>query len=344
MTAANSGSNALLSILDIAKRTDPDGAVPVIAEMLAQKNEMIMDIPWIEGNLPTGQRNTLRTGLPQAYWKVPNTGTSSSKSTTAQIDEACGILEAWSVIDYDVAELNGNVQKYRLSESDPFIEAMTQQLAGTLWYGNTGVNTERFMGFSTRFGAISGAINAQNILNANGQGSTNASLWLIGWGPNSVYGIYPRGTIGGLQHKDFGNRPIQTSVSLGQGYLDAWVEKWQWKCGVAVKNWGYVVRCANVSVPDLVNGSGTQNAQQLIKLMARMQSRLPSGLGITPVYYMNRTLYSMLRVQGLDKSQNAISVIPGLSQFGNPLRGTLVFDGVPIRLSDQLLLTESAIS
>lgn len=73
-------------------------------------------------------------------------------------------------------------------------------------------------------------------------------------------------------------------------------------------------------------------------------SRLPSASGVTPVYYMNRTLYSMLRVQSLDKSQNALSVTQGLDQFGHPLRGTLVFDNIPIRLNDQLLLNEAAIS
>lgn len=339
---ASTGNN-VLSLLDIAKRTDPDGAVPVIAELLSQKNEIMNDIPWVEGNLPTGTRNTLRTGLPQINWKIANQGTNGSKSTTAQIDEAAGILEGWSVVDYDVAMLNGNVNKYRLTEADAFIESMMQQLTGTLWYGNTNVNTERFMGFSPRYGSIASAVNAQNILNALGTGSTNASVWLIGWGQNSIYGIYPRGTIGGLQHEDFGRRPVQTSTTLGQGYLDAYVEKWQWKCGLAVKDWRYACRIANVSVPDLVAGLGTQGAQQLIKLMARALSRLPSRGGITPRFYMNRTLYSMLMIQGLDKSQNILSVNPGLSQFGTP-ENVLSFLDVPIRLSDQLLLTESAIS
>ena len=126
--------------------------------------------------------------------------------------------------------------------------------------------------------------------------------------------------------------------------MAAYVDQWNWKCGLAVKDWRYVVRCANVNIADLTGGTGTQNAQQLIKLMSRLMSRLPSPAGVTPVFYMNRTLYSMLRVQSLDKSQNALSVTQGLDQFGHPLRGTLVFDNIPIRLSDQLLLTESAIS
>ena len=234
---ATSNGNALLTLLDIAKRTDPDGDVPVIAELLSQRNEILADMSWKEGNLPTGTRNTMRTGLPQAYWKIPNAGTSSSKSTTTQIDEACGILEAWSVIDYDIAELNGNVSKYRLTETEGFIESMEQQFAGALFYGDTTVNPERLTGFAPRFGAISSAVNAQNILNAGGGGSTNTSVWLVCWGDNTVYGIYPRSTRAGLYHKDFGERIIQTSVTLGQGYLHAYVDKWQCSYGLGLDWW-----------------------------------------------------------------------------------------------------------
>lgn len=343
MVAANAGSNNTLSILDIAKRTDPNGDVPIIAELLSQKNEIINDIPWLEGNLATGTRNTLRTGLPTANWKVANTGTNASKSTTAQIDEAAGILEAWSVIDYDVAQMNGNVNKYRLSEADAFLESLSQQLVGTLFYGNTSVNSERFMGLSPRYNVISGAINAQNIIGALGTGSTNTSVWLVGWGMNSVYGIYPRGTIGGLQHKDWGERIIQTSTAIGQGYMHAYVDKWQWKCGLAVKDWRNAVRIANVSVPDLTGGSGTQNAQQLLKLMARALVRLPSPNGVSPVFYMNRTVFSILMIMGLDKSQNILSVQEGLTQFGKP-GVNMSFIGIPIRFCDQLLNTEAQIS
>lgn len=341
MVAAQGGNT--LTLLDIAKRTNPDGAVPVIAELLMQKNDVLMDIPWLEGNLPTGTRNTVRTGLPQANWKIANSGTNASKSTTTQIDEACGILEAWSVIDYDVAQLNGNVNKYRMTEADAFIESMSQQLSGTLWYGNSLVNSERFTGLSPRYGTIASNVASQNILNANGAGSDNSSVWLIGWGANSVHGIYPRGTVGGLQHQDFGRRPIQTSVTLGQGYLDAYVDKWQWKCGVAVKDWRYVVRCCNIDISDLISGSGTQGAQQLLKLMSRMMSRFPNWGSVTPVFYMNRTVYSMLRVQTLDKSQNALGVFDALNQMGMPMK-EMRYDGIPVRFSDQLLLTESVVS
>lgn len=341
MVAAN--ANLSLTLMDLTKRTDPDGEVPIIAELLSQKNDILIDMPWKEGNLPTGTRNTVRTGLPTVAFKRVNQGNSGSKSTTAQIDEAAAIIEAWSVIDYDAAMLNGNAEKYRMTEADAFLESMSQVLSETLIYGNNGVNVERFTGFATRFGAISGAVNSQNILNALGTGSTNTSLYLVGWGENTVWGIYPRGTVGGLQHWNFGDRPWPTSNTFGAGMIHAFVDLWHWYCGLAVKDWRFVVRCANISVPDLVNGSGTQGAQQLIKLMSRMRSRIPSWGSIKPVFYCNRTVQEMLMIQGLDKSQNILSVQDGINQFGE-LYKELRFLGIPIRIIDQLLLTESAIS
>ena len=90
----------------MGKRLDPDGDVPLIAELLNQTNEILDDMQWKEGNLPTGHRITMRTGLPTVAWRLLNNGITPSKSTTAQIDEQCGMLEAWSEVDKDLAELN----------------------------------------------------------------------------------------------------------------------------------------------------------------------------------------------------------------------------------------------
>jgi hypothetical protein len=92
-----------LSLADWAKRLDPDGKVPTIVELLSQSNEVLLDMQWREGNLPTGHRTTVRTGLPAVAWRLLNQGVTPSKSTTAQIDEQCGMLEAWSEVDKDLA-------------------------------------------------------------------------------------------------------------------------------------------------------------------------------------------------------------------------------------------------
>lgn len=140
-----------LSLADWAKRLDPDGkSVAPVVEMLSQTNEILEDAVFVEGNLPTGHRLTIRTGLPAVYYRLINQGTPSSKSTTAQVDEACGILEARSHIDVLLANLNGNTAAFRLSEDQAFIEAMNQTMAGAMFYGNPAVDPRQFLGFAPR--------------------------------------------------------------------------------------------------------------------------------------------------------------------------------------------------
>lgn len=333
-----------LNLADWAKRIDPDGKVAKVVELLNQTNDILQDMLFIEGNLPTGHRTTVRTGLPTAAWRLLNGGVTPSKSTTAQLDEACGMLEAYSEVDKDLAELNGNTAAFRLSEGQAFVEAMNQSMAQTLFYGDTTVNPERFLGLAPRFATISGATNGQNVLSGGGSGSDNTSVWLVVWGPNTVHGIFPKGSQAGILHEDLGLVTVENALGIGGGRMRAYRDHWQWKCGVALKDWRYVVRVPNVDVSDLVGSTGTQNANQLIALMSRMIDRIPSmGMG-KPVFYMNRTVYSMLRIQALNKSQNALGIESALNQFGNPTGGNLNFMGIPIRRCDQLLTTEATIS
>jgi len=154
----------LHTLQDWAKRLDPDGKTSFIAEVLSQSNEMLTDMLWKEGNLPTGEQTSIRTGLPTVYWRKLNEGTPSSKSTTAQVTEQVGILSGRSQVDVDIAMLNGNTAQYRLSENVAFLEAMSQECASTMFYG-TAANPEEFVGFATRYSDLS-ANNAQNILDA----------------------------------------------------------------------------------------------------------------------------------------------------------------------------------
>ena len=117
------GFNQNLTLLDIAKRLDPNGTVARIIEMLNQNNEILQDMVVKEGNLPTGHRLTVRNGLPSVGWKTLYKGVAPSKSITTQVDDTCGILEAYSRVDEDALKINGNSGAYRLSEARAFLEA-----------------------------------------------------------------------------------------------------------------------------------------------------------------------------------------------------------------------------
>ncbi len=159
-----------LTYADWAKRIDDDGKVATIINLLSQTNEILDDMLVVEGNLPTGHKTTVRTGLPSATWRLLNYGVIKTKSTTAQVTDNCGMLEAYSEIDKDLADLNGNTAEFRLSEDMAFLEGMNQQMASTLFYGNIAVNPERFTGLAPRYNSVSTATaqTAANVIDAGG--------------------------------------------------------------------------------------------------------------------------------------------------------------------------------
>ena len=337
-------ANSNLTLADWAKRTDPDGRVPVVAELLSQSNEILEDCVFKEGNLPTGERVVIRTGLPTVYWRALNQGIPSSKSTTAQVDEACGILESRSEVDKDLAMLNGNTAQFRLSEDTAFLEAMNQTQASTLFYGNPATDPKTFLGLAPRYSAISGAQNAQNVLSAGGADATaNTSVYLVVWGDQTVYCPFSKGSKAGLIHEDLGEQTVYNSDGTR---LQAYATRYQWKNGLVVKDWRYVVRICNINTTHLLGQSDSQAASAataLIKLMARALYRIPNMSMGRAAFYMNRTVHSGLSVAALDKSQYVLKVNEGLSQFGTP-NSWLSFLGVPLRRVDAILTTEAVVS
>ena len=71
--------NNVLTLTDWAKRNDPKGKTPMIVEILSQTNMALEDMPFKEGNLPTGEQVTIRTGLPTSFYRQINQGVPKSK-------------------------------------------------------------------------------------------------------------------------------------------------------------------------------------------------------------------------------------------------------------------------
>lgn len=340
-------STAHPTLLDAAKSLDPDGKTATVVELLSQTNEILLDMPFVEGNLPTGHRTTIRTGLPEVVWRQLYKGVPPSKSVRAQVDEATGLLEARAEVDVEIANLNGNTASFRLSEAQAFLEAMNQAMASTLFYNDVNINPERFTGLAPRYSS-STAGNGQNVIKAGGS-SDNTSVWLVVWGENTVHGIFPKGSKAGLEHKDLGEID---AFDGDNNRFRAYADHWKWKAGLSVRDWRYIVRIANISVSDLIAQNNTQAptaSTALIKLMIRAMSRIPAmGMG-RAAFYANRTVKEMLSVAAMDKTQNVLKIEDGINQFGTVApgsvnNGVLKFQGVPVRTCDQILNTETAVS
>ncbi len=323
------------TLVDVAKRLDPDGKIAEVAELLSITNEILLDMPFFEGNLPTGHVNTIRTGLPTVAWRLLNNGSTPGKSLTAQITEQCGLLEAWNEVDCEVANLNGNEGAFRLDEAKAQLESMNQEMASVLFYGNSGLNPEKFTGLSPRYSSLS-AGNSQNIIDGGGTGADNTSVWLVVWGKQTVWGVYPKGSTAGLQHTDWGKQVVQTATGIGTGRMAAYQDQYIWKNGLVLRDWRYVVRLCNIDVSNLVAESSNVDLQNK---MIRMLARVPNLKMGNAAFYMNRTVFEMLDIQRREDvrtgGQLRYEVVDGIS--------TPSFRGIPIRRSDSLLLTETRV-
>ncbi len=346
---ATLSSNAL-TYADWAKRVDDGYKIASIIELLSQTNEILEDMIVIEGNLPTGHKTTVRTGLPQATWRQLNEGVPNAKSTTAQITDTCGNLETYSVIDKDIADLNGNTASFRLSETRAFLQGMSQQVATTLIYGNQFLNPERFTGLTPRYSTLTTASSqtANNVISGGGAASTNTSMWITVWGQDTAHATFPKGKITGLQHKDMGEWPVQDSA--GNTY-QAYRDHFKWEIGYVLRDWRYTVRIANVDVTQLTGVS----AANLINLLVRGLYRLPTAptgattiqssdtpevradMGQT-VIYCNRIIRTYLDLQAMNKT----NVLLRLEEFnGKPVT---TFRQIPVRTCDAILSNEATVT
>ncbi len=341
-------ASSALTLSEWATRLDPGGKPAAVIELLGQTNEMLTDMLWMECNDGQGHKTTVRTGLPSATWRLLNYGITKSKSTTAQVRDATGMLEAVSEIDKALADLNGNTAEFRMGEDMAFIEAMNQTMQGQVVYGSTAATPERFNGLNVRFNSLS-AGSGVNIVNAGGSANTNTSVWLIGWGQNTCHGLFPKGSKAGLQVRDLGEQPL---YDANGNFYPGYRTHYKWDCGLTVRDWRYVVRIGNINVT-----SGAVTAATLLNYFIAALNKVPaiSAAGNSPppgapggtatrpgqvnwAFYCNRTMRTALDIQALAKA-NAFLTIE--TRDGRPYTA---FRGIPIRICDQILNTEANVT
>jgi len=323
-----------VTYLDFANTLDPKDKVAAIIELLNETNEIVDDMAVMEGNLLTGHKTTVRTGLPSATWRLLNYGVQPSKSQSKPVTDTTGMLEAYAEVDKDLADLNGNTAAFRLSEDRAFLEAMNQEMAETLFYGNVAVDPEKFTGLAARYSTISTDPTniGYNIIDAGGSGSDNTSIWLVVWGESTIHGIYPKGSVGGFQHQDLGE---ETLTDAAGGRYQGYRTHYQWKIGLTVRDWRYAVRIANIDWSATITDT---SAPDLVKLMIEAIEMIPNLNMGTPVFYMRREIRTALRNQIRTDSnvQLTVDTVAG--------KRVVSFDEIPVKRVDQLLNTETQVA
>jgi hypothetical protein len=323
------------TLADLAKVTDPDGSIADVVEILNATNEILMDMTFLEGNLTTGHRTSIRSGLPTPTWRKLYGGVQPTKSRAVQVTDNTGMMEDYSEVDKALVDMAGNPAAFRLQEDRPHIEGMNQEFASTLFYGDESTAPEEFTGLAARYNSLS-AENGDNIIAGGGAGSDNASIWLICWGPNTCHGIIPKASKAGIQQRDLGEVTIENADG-NNGRMQAYRTHYRWDVGLSVRDWRYLVRIANIDRSLLTSDIST--GADLNDLMHQAWTELPSTSAGRCAWYMDKQVMSFLRRQTANAVQNStlsVDMVGGTMQTS--------WGGIPIRRCDALRTNEATVA
>ncbi|HEX8421169.1 MAG TPA: hypothetical protein VF638_14280 [Sphingomonas sp.] len=331
---------------DVLSVLDPQGKLLDIAEILTQDNEFLDYFNWREGNLVTGHRDAARTALPTPSFRAINEGVPVTKGASTQIEETCALLEDFSQCDRELAILSGNIAGYRLQEGKPHIIGMGHKMAQQMIYGNAAADPKSFTGLAPRYNSLSTSVSntANNVLNAGGTGSALRSIWLIVSGPDTITGLYPKNTKGGLLHEDATSHAGGTAENGGgQVMLDAngnpyigFRDHWLWRCGMMVKDWRYAVRIANID-PTTLTKSGATGAD-IQDLMIQAAERVQDTSNGRAFFLMDRNIRAFFRRQLTAQKNQFLS----MDDVGG--KRMLNFGEIPILRTDAMAVNEAQVS
>lgn len=323
-------STAFPTIVDLAKKADPNGGIASMVELLAKKNAFLNDIAFKAGNLPTGHKFAARTALPSPTWRKINQGIAASKAQQDTIEESCGMLEGLSKVDVALADLNGNAAGFRADEDNAFFAAFGLEVARALFYETTGTNPERIQGLSVRFDGTGQAANqlvrAEPLASVASTQTVN-SVWLVGWSPETIYGIYPKNSVAGFKSEDLGKLLVKDSGGVNE-FL-AYVTHHKWSVGLAVQDYRYVSRLVNID-PARFKADASSGPDIPTAMQDQIAALFDTDT-VMPVFYMNRATFAMFNKQLMKRSQNFLEYV----EKGG--RRVPHFLGFPIRISDALV-------
>lgn len=347
----------VLTLKDWADSIDPMGKPAVIVNTLTKYMPMLEDVIFIESNLPTGHQSTILTGLPDVTWRRAYQTVQPSKSTRTTVTDTIGNVESCSELDEDIAKLNGQTKEFRLQHAKPHMVAIAHALGETFFYGNTTQSPELFTGLAPRYNQLSNdEQNAGfNIIDAGGTGGDNTSIWFVNHSKETTFMFFPKGqslpssgatdkeagklSYVGVEHRDqTPNEPMLVYGADG-GKFHAFVDWFKAKMGLAVRDWRYNVRIANID-KSVIDGMGNENyaGPDLINLMIRAVNKIEDLNTGKTVIYVNRDVMTAIDLNMANKK--SVAAFSWAEIQGERVR---MFREFPIKMCNAILNTEQRV-
>ena len=317
------------SLVEQAKRIDPDGDQARIAEVLNRKmGGILSEAPWMPSNDIWTNKTTRRASLPSGSRRRINQRVSASVSRTTEVLDVIENLEDYIDVDAMIVDSMPSPAMFRSGEVDAFTEGLGQTIVSDIIYADSDADSEAMHGLAPRMDTLDGRF----VIGEGGSGSDVTSIYAVSWGVNSAHLIYPKNMSAqlGIQHADKGQITSETSAGLQEVYRD----HFQIRCGMVIRDPRAIGRLANI---ETAGASNTFDEDNLIKLLNNMNVNEGTRL------YVNETILTQMQIRLKDKNNVNYTQDSGDGLSGMP---PMRFQGIPIRKIDREILvnTETAIS
>ena len=287
--------------------------------------------------------------LPVASTRRFNEGIQPTASKNAPINDPIALFEDYSEVDKDLWEIQNDPNMWRTDQDMNHIEALFQLMESTLIYGSLTTTPGAFNGLATRFNNLESYPNGDNswMVNCWNGGSAVASsvtsAWMIEFGDDSVYGIYPPNTPAGLSVRDLGEMTKELAsgtTATGLNYMYQVLRTMlRWYMGIQIADERCVQRIANINPTAL----GSNNFDENIFIQAK--NWLPrAGEAPGTVILVNRALKTQIDIRAVSQKINTYFTPPSdgsMDVFG---KAVTKFQNIPIYVAEKILSTETVIT
>ncbi len=329
----------LLTFADTAKLR---GKRPgMVAEVMTLHNPILQDMMYRQMNEGTIHKESSRGSLPAPYYRKANQGIPAGKTELQEHSFTAAHFESKSQIDLKVASRGGDgmIAFNRWNQAKGHIIGMSHEHAALTFYGSPSDDPRKVPGLADIYSTLDPAASptAKQVIDCGGTGSDQTSIYLLAWGENSFFGVYPNDTQAGLKRTDYGKVKIQAlDENAAAAEFWGWEEVFELDHGLVAKDYRQGSRACNIDTTALRDGA---DPTDLIDVMISLQAKLDSLENGKLAYYVNRTIHTALRKQVRADVQKG----GGLTYSNHGGVWILEFDGIPVRRCDSLLSSEEAL-
>lgn len=334
MASTNDLTNQF-TLINVVKKMDPN--ITRFVNLYAQNNQFIYDIPWYPTSHDISHMFELTTKLGASFVKRYNKGVGNIKHDYGRVTEYTMSRQVYATVEVKQNE-DFDLNREKQRQSTLTIEAMGQETAQDLLYGNRAVDPDKVDGLITRRSAVStsneGRFQTCRRVGtiAASTGGTYYDVLIVEPGEGKFYFTYPKRSQFGITMRDLGE---STDKDADGAMLQVERTLFGTDYGICIEDPRAVQRIANI-VPGAVLASPNAANAWDPKVFNEAISFLPSR-GKGAIIYAPREIW-------LDMLNNQINTPGVIHQDTDPWgRPQFTYLGIPVVIIDAFLPYTAAI-